>query len=83
MAFNPLEMVRENSKVVMAGITMVAMFVFVLTFGQGDILNTLTGGSSADKGPEVTRLYGKQVYKSDVAKVRENFMLGEFLRFGY
>ena len=51
MAFNPLEMVRENSKVVMAGITMVAMFVFVLTFGQGDILNTLTGGSSADKGP--------------------------------
>ena len=47
MAFNPLEMVRENSKVVMAGITMVAMFVFVLTFGQGDILNTLTGGSSA------------------------------------
>jgi len=83
MAFNPLEMVRENSKVVMAGITMVAMFVFVLTFGQGDILNTLTGGAGADRGPEVTKLFGKTVYKADVQKVRENFNLAEFLRFGY
>ncbi len=83
MAFNPLEMVRENSKVVMAGITMVAMFVFVLTFGQGDILNTLTGGSGADRGPEVTTLFGKTVHKADVQKVRDDFMLAEFLRFGY
>ena len=83
MAFNPLEMVRENSKVVMAGITMVAMFVFVLTFGQGDILNTLTGGAGGDRGPEVTKLYGKTIYKADVQKVRENFNLAEFLRFGY
>ena len=83
MAFNPLETVRENSKIVMSVAAMVAMFVFVLTFGQGDILNTLGGNSGADKGPLAANLYGKPVFKGDVLQVRENYQMAEILRFAY
>ena len=36
MAFNPFDVFRRNQRILFAGMTVVIMFTFVLSFGKGD-----------------------------------------------
>lgn len=39
MAYNPFDFFRRNQKVLFAGLTILVMFMFVLSFGQGDFFS--------------------------------------------
>ena len=41
MAFNPFEGFRKNQRTLMAIASIVCMIVFVFSFGQGDLFQTL------------------------------------------
>jgi hypothetical protein len=65
MAFNPFHIFRKYSKTMFAVLTIVCMFIFVLSsgIGRGDFFTdapTWLGGGSS-KYPEVARLDGKKI----------------------
>lgn len=74
MAFNPFNWFRKHQKVIFAVMTIVIMFLFVGSFGPGDLVATATrlvGGGRAS-GPVVATLYGKKVREGDLTRLASN-----------
>ena len=72
MAFNPFDLFRRNQKILMAGITVIIMFLFVLTFGQGDIISRAPQwlASRQRTGEVIGTANGTKVYGSELADIR-------------
>src|SRR5437773_2479712 len=70
MAFNPLNWFRKHQKVIFAIITIVIMFVFILSFGRGDAFERIMSiaGASRASGALVTTLNGTKVREGDLDK---------------
>lgn len=82
MAFNPFDFFRRNQKVVFAVLTIVCMFVFILSFGAGDFFTVAQNWFSGprESGAVVASLYGKTVQESQVSRVQNNRQIAtEFL----
>jgi hypothetical protein len=76
MAFNPFHAFRKHQKVLLAGITLVAMFSFILCSGLAsrsdavfDFFVNLFGGTGRNRTPPVTKLYGKTVNTAEVGEL--------------
>jgi hypothetical protein len=71
MAYNPFDFFRKNQKVFFAGLTVVVMFMFVLSFGQGDFFSWFPQWLSAQKsyGEVMAVIDGDKLRESDLSKV--------------
>ena len=72
MAFNPFNAFRKHQKVWFAGLTIVCMFVFILTGfgGKADPLtNMMSFFGGHHQGDKVVTLYGRDVYQSDLTRL--------------
>ena len=74
MAFNPFNVFRRNQKMLFAILTVVVMFMFVLSSGLGggaDFFDWLPRliGSKARSGDVLATLDGSKVYESDLQRV--------------
>lgn len=82
MAFNPFEGFRKNQRTLMAIASIVCMIVFVFSFGQGDLFQTLQEwlATSARPTPKVATLYGKTVHEADLDKIaRQRDLANSFM----
>ncbi len=75
MAFNPFNVFRRNQKVLFALLTVVVMFMFVLSSGLGggaDFFSWLPRvlGSRARTGDVLATLDGSKVYESDLRRIQ-------------
>jgi hypothetical protein len=72
MAYNPFAWFRKRQKVFLAGLAIFCMFMFVLSFGQGDAIQYFLGligaRTSGDK-TEVTKLYEKKVTVGELGQL--------------
>ncbi len=68
MAFNPFHSFRKHQKAIFAVLTIVCMFVFILSFGPGDMFSR--GRNARERGELVTTLYGRKVYQGDMSRLR-------------
>lgn len=76
MAFSPMHTFRKHQKVLFAGLTILCMFVFVLSFGVGDLFQqamTWFGGTKRD--PELATLYGKDIHRVEFFQIQERRQL--------
>src|SRR5665213_840042 len=79
MAFNPFHAFRKHQKVFFAVLTIVCMFVFILSFGPGDIKSWFSGGSQG-RGDKVVALYGRDLYTNDLTAISKTRQLAnEFI----
>jgi hypothetical protein len=76
MAFNPFDFFRTNQKILFAGITVVIMFVFVLSIGggRGDFFNWFPEmlRNKRSTGEVMAVIDGKDVKESNVSDLRRN-----------
>src|SRR5688572_7025886 len=75
MAFNPFNVFRRNQKVLFALLTVVVMFMFVLSSGLGggaDFFDWLPRviGSRARSGDVLATIDGSKVYESDLQRIQ-------------
>ncbi len=77
MAYNPFDFFRKNQKIFFAVLTIIVMFMFVLSFGQGDFFTWFPRWLSAQKsyGDVMAVIDGDKVRKSDLDKVSEKRIL--------
>src|SRR5271166_3716361 len=79
MAFNPFHRFRKHQKAIFAVLTIVCMFVFILSFGPGDIFSNAFR-RARERGELVTTLYGRKVYMQDVSMLlAQRKMVNEFI----
>ncbi len=73
MAFNPFDVFRRNQRILFAILTVFIMFMFTLSFGQGDIFQWLPRwlGDKRGGGEVLAVIDGSKVTEFEVAKVRE------------
>jgi hypothetical protein len=75
MAFNPFHGFRKHKKKAFAILTILCMFIFVLSSGlggRGDLLNSLGMGSGrSHSAPEVATLDGKKIDAQQLQMVRQ------------
>lgn len=75
MAFHPFGFFRKRQKTLLAGLTILSMFIFILTGFSGSIVDRVNGwfgaGGRGDKS-EVTKLDGTVITVSDVEHARLN-----------
>lgn len=73
MAFNPFDVFRRNQKILFAVLTVVVMFMFVLSFGQGDFFSQvprwLASGRSRG-GSTLAEIGGSKVTAGDLEQTR-------------
>lgn len=71
MAFNPFEGFRKNQRTLMAFAAIICMIVFVFSFGQGDLFQTLQEwlATNARPTPKVATLYGKAIHEAELDKI--------------
>lgn len=82
MAFNPFESFRKNQRTLMAIAAIVCMIVFVFSFGQGDLFQTLQEwlANRTRPGMQVATLYGEPVYESKLDKIaRQRDLANSFM----
>ncbi|HVK17923.1 MAG TPA: hypothetical protein VM533_13325 [Fimbriiglobus sp.] len=75
MAFNPFNVFRRNQKVLFALLTILVMFMFVLSSGLGgggDFFDWLPRliGSNARSGDVLATIDGSKVYESDLQRIQ-------------
>jgi hypothetical protein len=75
MAFNPFNVFRRNQKVLFALLTIVVMFMFVLSSGLGggaDFFDWLPRviGSRARSGDVLATIDGQKIYESDLQRIQ-------------
>jgi hypothetical protein len=79
MAFNPFHAFRKHQKVFFAVLTIVCMFVFILSFGPGDIKSWFAGAGQG-RGDKVVALYGRDLYTNDLTAISKSRQLAnEFI----
>src|SRR5262245_56200495 len=71
MAFNPFHRFRKHQKVIFAVLTILIMFVFVLSTGTRgdfftDVLPRFFGGAGKNQGPYVATVYGSKLYEKEL-----------------
>ncbi|MGL6076044.1 MAG: hypothetical protein ACRC8S_17950 [Fimbriiglobus sp.] len=71
MAFNPFDIFRRNQRILFSILTVIVMFMFVLSFGQGDILQQIPQwlASRSRGGDEMAVIDGRKVYASELADI--------------
>ena len=71
MAFNPFNVFRRNQKILFALLTVVVMFMFVLSFGQGDFFSSVPKwlGSTRHSGEVLAVVDGSKVHESDLSRL--------------
>src|SRR5581483_11991708 len=69
MAFNPFHAFRKHQKVIFSMLTILCMFIFVFTWGVGDITSRFKGGKG--QGEFVAKTYGTKVYASDLSQWKQ------------
>jgi hypothetical protein len=83
MAFNPFHRFRKHQKVIFAVLTILIMFVFVLSTGtRGDFFNDILPrffGGKGTKGPLVATVYGTKVYDKDLKLEQEREQVANLL----
>ena len=69
MAFNPFDVFRRNQRILFAGLTVVIMLIFTLSFGKGDILSEIPRwfASGQRSGPVVATVDGSKLYQSQLS----------------
>jgi len=76
MAFNPFDFFRTNQKILFAGVTIVIMFVFVLSIGggRGDFFNWFPEmlNSKRSTGEVVAVIDGDEIKESKISDLRRN-----------
>jgi hypothetical protein len=79
MAFNPFHSFRKNQKTFMVILTILTMFIFVFSFGQGDAFTSALRwmGFLARRGQPVIKLYGETVTDYDLDRVRQQRKLAQ------
>src|SRR5438093_790858 len=79
MAFNPFHGFRKHKKKAFAILTIMCMFIFVLSSGlggRGDFLGSLGMGSGRGRGAtDVATLDGKKIDAQDLQTVRERRLI--------
>ncbi|HEX5271976.1 MAG TPA: hypothetical protein VFW33_15865, partial [Gemmataceae bacterium] len=75
MAFHPFGFFRKRQKSLLAALTILSMFIFILTGFSGSIFDSAgqwwRGGHKGDP-TEVTTLYGKKVTVGDLDQVTQD-----------
>lgn len=72
MAFNPFHRFRKHQKVIFAILTIVCMFVFVLSFGKGDFFELFNRMGMGGKRPAtVASMFGDTVTDQQLGDLRE------------
>jgi hypothetical protein len=71
MAFNPFNVFRRNQKAIFAVLTVFIMFMFTLSFGQGDFFQMLPKwlGSKRATGEVLAVIDGSKVYQSETEQI--------------
>jgi len=77
MAFNPFDVFRRNQRILFAGLTIVIMFMFVLSFGQGDFFSLIPRWLSARArtGEVLAVVDGSRIYQSELRELDTNRLL--------
>ena len=72
MAFHPFQTFRRHRKTFLAGLTIMCMFIFILQFGKGDVLDRMMGwfGASRTRKTDVATVYGEKVTDFDLDKLK-------------
>ncbi|MCX7664939.1 MAG: hypothetical protein N2112_05280 [Gemmataceae bacterium] len=74
MAFNPFESLRKNSKAILSVVTILVVFIFVLSSGGGrghditDLIDRAFRGTGST-GAKLAEVNGKAVYQRDLEKL--------------
>ncbi|MCZ2343789.1 MAG: hypothetical protein LC104_18630 [Bacteroidales bacterium] len=80
MAFNPFDVFRRNQRIIFAGLTVVIMFMFVLSSGLGgksDFFEWLPSlvAQKVQSGDVLAVVNGKKVYESELNQLATNRVL--------
>src|SRR5438067_13431178 len=85
MAFHPFRSFRKHQKTLLACVTIMAMFTFVLCSGIGGIGGDFAGWvlsflGGKGKTPEVAKLYGKKLDTQNLMELRQQrLMANQFM----
>src|SRR5438105_1604477 len=72
MAFHPLRYFQKHQKTFLAGVTILAMLTFILSFGAGDVTDWIRRAFGGEgRYGHVATLYGKTIDQRDLAHVQE------------
>lgn len=84
MAYNPFDFFRKNQKIFFAVLTIVVMFMFVLSFGQGDFFSWFPQWLSQQRsyGEVMAKVGGEKVRESDLDAIhRQRVLANQFMSF--
>jgi hypothetical protein len=84
MAFNPFHRFRKHQKAIFAVMAIICMFVFILQFGRGDVIERMMRfvGYNRARGDVVTTLYGKNVYEGEIQTLgQQRQAASDFIQF--
>src|SRR5260221_13974549 len=87
MAYNPFSIFRRNQKAIFAVVTVVIMFMFVLSSGmtgKADFFNWLPEwlNSKKKKGDDLCTLDGSKIYRRDVDALRfQRIVANKFMQY--
>jgi hypothetical protein len=82
MAFNPFDIFRRNQRILFAVLTVVVMFMFVLSFGQGDFFSMVPKllSQRARTGEVLAEVGGRKVYSSEMSDLeRRRLLANEYM----
>jgi hypothetical protein len=73
MAYNPFDFFRRNQKIFFAVLTVFVMFMFVLSFGQGDFFSWFPRwlGSMKSEGAVLAEVNGKKIRSSELHRITQ------------
>ena len=79
MAYNPFDFFRKNTKIIMAVITIFIMFMFVLSFGQGDFFQAIPRWLArwSNSGDSVAKIAGSRITTTDLGEVSQRRMMAD------
>ncbi len=71
MSFNPFDPIRKYQKSFLAAACILCMFVFIFSFGQGDLFQTLLGKmGNENSGTYVATIGGQKITTGDLDRIR-------------
>jgi hypothetical protein len=82
MAYNPFDFFRKNQKIFFAVLTIIVMFMFVLSFGQGDFFSWFPRWLEQQKssGDVLVEVGGSKVRESDLGQLaRKRVLANQFM----